>query len=375
LNAVVTPISPSSSAAPKPAPGRRVRPIEVESQRILTGTLASLKAYFDDPAVSEIMVNSPDSVFVERQGKMFPVEATFTDAQIESCLHAIMRLNSKEITPIMDARLAGLRVAAALPPIAIHGPMIVIRKHASRRFPLDEYVEQGAFTRLRPDQIAGESASEEMQREMEAAAAVGGAGLEAFLRWAVLAHKNILVVGGTSSGKTTFLSSLLLEIPASERIITCEDTHEIIVEQPNVLQLEGWSNPDPLKAVTIRDLIRLCLRSRPDRIIVGEVRGPEAYDFLDSMNTGHSGSIGTLHADSALQGLARLESLIRMSPTAANLPLVDMRTQIATAINYVVFQSRLGGKRGPQQVLSLQGVDDSGHYVAQTIFNRLSTQE
>jgi pilus assembly protein CpaF len=355
----------------QPQAGRTVRPILVEAERLLKSALVSLRPYLESEDVNEIMINAPNSVYVERAGKMDKVDATFTESQIESVLHAIMRMNSKEIAPIMDARLAGLRVAAALPPVAIHGPMVVIRKHASRRFRLDEYVEAGSFDVVGADELREHSGTAAEQAEYEARAAMGGQGLKDFIGWAVRAHKNMLLVGGTGSGKTTFLSSCMLEIPDSERVISCEDTHEIILEQPNIVQLEAMPHEDPAKSITIRQLIRLCLRSRPDRIIVGEIRGPEAYDFLDAMNTGHAGSLCTLHADSARKGLERLESLIRMSPTAANLPLRDMRVQIASAIHYVLFLKRIGGKRGPQEVLALEGVDDTGNYHSRLIFNRV----
>lgn len=351
---------------------RRVRPILVEAERLLLNNLAALRPYMDDPTVTEIMVNSPETVFVETYDGMRLLEGvTVGEKQIESCLHAIMRLNAKEISRIMDARLPGFRIAAALPPVAIHGPMIVIRKHASRRFRLSEYVDTGAFNVMQRSALLGESTTDDARKEMEAGAAAGGAALKDFLSWAVQTRKNILVVGGTGSGKTTLLSSLMLEIPQGERVISCEDTHEIVLEQPNVVQLEALAHDDPSQNVTIRHLIRLCLRSRPDRIIVGELRGPEAYDFLDAMNTGHSGSVCTLHANSAFLGLRRLESLIRMSPTAANLPLRDMRSEIASAIDYVIYQSRLGGVRAPQEVLALSGVDDNGDYVSRLIYSRV----
>lgn len=351
--------------------GRTVRPILVEAERLLMHSLSSLRPYLESEHVNEIMINSPNCVFIEQAGKMERVAATFTESQIESCLHAIMRMNTKEIAPIMDARLVGLRVAAALPPVAIHGPMVVIRKHASRRFRLEEYAQSGAFDVVGAHALQTHGGTQQEQAAREAAAARGGQGLVDFLRWAVRSHKNLLLAGGTSSGKTTLLSSCLLEIPAHERIISCEDTHEIVLEQPNIIQLEAMPSDDPAKNITIRQLIKLCLRSRPDRIIVGEIRGQEAYDFLDAMNTGHSGSLCTLHADSAFLALRRLESLIRMSPTAANLPLRDMRADIASAIDYVVFQSKLGGQRGPQEVLALEGVDDNGDYRSRLIFNRV----
>ena len=335
----------------------------IEADRVLRDRLAAIMPLLDDETVNEVMINTPDNIFVERAGEVYRVDVALTEMAVEAAIHAIMALNDKEVDRIMDARLPGLRVAAALPPVAIHGPMMVIRKHARRRFRLEEYVESGAFGILEKPPEAEESVA----ASMEERAALGGQDLAEFLRWAVRSHKNLLLVGGTSSGKTTLLQSCLLEISNRERIITCEDTNEMELEQENVVQLEAM----PRLGIDIRSLIRLCLRSRPDRIIVGEIRGPEAYDFLDAMNTGHSGSLCTLHADSALLGLRRLESLIRMSPTAQNLPLPDMRAEIASAIHYVVFQSRAGGRRAPEQVLALDGVNDAGEYQARLIFNRV----
>lgn len=335
----------------------------LEAERVLRTRLAPLQRYFDDPATTEIMINRGDTVFVENASGMTRVPETLDEKTLETVIYAVMAINTKEVTPIMNARLEGLRVAAALPPVSLHGPMLTIRKHASRRFRLEEYVAAGAFDRSDLAHVDGSAAE---VAAIEARAREGGQGLAEFLRWAVRAHKNILIVGGTGSGKTTLLQSCLMEIPDEERIITCEDTHEIVLDKPNLVQFEAAE----AKAIGIRDLIKLCLRSRPDRIIVGEIRGPEAYDFLDSMNTGHSGSICTLHADSAFLGLRRLESLIRMSPTASNLPLHPLRAEIASAMDYVVFQSRYAGKRGPEQVLALTGVDDTGEYQSRLIFDR-----
>lgn len=356
-------------------PARKRRPMLVEAERLLAQALAPLKDVMDRKDVTEIMVNSPDCVFVEDSQGMRKLDGvTLPELQLESALQAIMRLNFKEISLTMDARLEGFRVAAALPPVAVHGPMLAIRKHSDHIFTLEHYLQSGAFTIL--DDYDGEIGWFDQHRaELEAAAAAGGKPLATLLRAIVEARKNILVVGGTSAGKTAFAMGLLNEVPTSERIITVEDTHELTLTQPNVVQFEALPNDDPAKAITIRGLIRLCLRSRPDRIVVGELRGPEAYDFIDAMNTGHSGSICTLHANSAALGLDRLESLIRMSPTAANLPPRDMRTQIVSAIHYVIFASRAGMIRGPQEIIALDGIDDDGHYRLHTVFSRLPHQK
>lgn len=336
-----------------------------EAIRVLQDRLAPLMPYLEDDSVNEVMINGHGTYFVESRGKIDRVEVDLPLFAIEAAIHAVMAANDKEASHIMDARLPGLRVACALPPVAIHGPMMVIRKHARQRFSLNDYVQQGAFERS----TLGRSNRAEDAASFEGLASEGGEGLAEFLRWAIWSKKNLLLAGGTGSGKTTLLASCLQEIPDSERIITCEDTNEITLGQHNVIQLEAYAVPGA-QPITIRDLIRLCLRSRPDRIVVGEIRGPEAYDFLDALNTGHSGSLCTLHADSALLALRRLESLIRMSPTAANFPLRDMRTAIASAINYVVYQSRENGVRAPDHIIALDGVDEDGEYICRTVYSR-----
>lgn len=341
--------------------------VRAEALRFLYASLAPLTPYMDDPQVTEIMCNGAGQVFVERAGQMVRAPVSLDDVALESAIRAIMASNDKEASPIMDARLEGLRIAAALPPVAVLGPMMSIRRHASRKFPLSHYIDSGAFDAAASAEVAALDGEQIAQRdEAEAAAARGGQGLAEFLRWVVASHRNMLIVGGTSSGKTTLLSSILMEIPHHERIITAEDTREITLDQPNVVQLEAA----PRMGVQIRDLIRLCLRARPDRIVVGEIRGGEAYDFLDALNTGHSGSFCTIHADSAELGLQRLESLIRMSPTAQNLPLADMRRAIASALHYVLFQARVAGVRAPQSIIRLDGVSPDGNYRFTRVFQR-----
>lgn len=336
-----------------------------EAMRVLHDRLAPLVPYMEDESVNEIMINGHGNYFVESRGRIDRVEVDLPLYAIEAAIHAVMAVNDKEASHIMDARLPGLRVACALPPVAIHGPMMVIRKHARQRFSLEDYVGQGAFERS----VLGRGNKTDDAAAFETRASEGGEGLAEFLRWAIWSKKNLLLAGGTGSGKTTLLASCLQEIPDTERVITCEDTNEITLGQPNVVQFEAYAVPG-IQPITIRDLIRLCLRSRPDRIVVGEIRGPEAYDFLDALNTGHSGSLCTLHADSAFLALRRLESLVRMSPTAANFPLRDMRMSIASAINYVVYQSRENGVRAPEQIIALDGVGEDGEYICRPIYNR-----
>lgn len=333
--------------------------------RVLRDRLAPLMRYIDDESVNDVMINGHGNYFVDSRGRIERVQANLAPTAIDAAIRAVMAINSKEVSYIMDARLPGLRIACAIPPVAVHGSMMTIRKHARTRFSLADYVEQGAFSRKGGERVAVHIEAQ----THEEAAKEGGRGLAEFLRWAIRSRKNLLVAGGTGSGKTTLLASCLMEIPDTERIITCEDTNEITLSQPNVVQLEAYAAPGATP-ITIRDLIRLCLRSRPDRIVVGEIRGPEAYDFLDALNTGHAGSLCTLHADSAFLALRRLESLIRMSPTAANLPLPDMRAAIASAIHYVLYQARDGCIRAPEQVIALDGVSEDGDYAWHQVYSR-----
>jgi P-type DNA transfer ATPase VirB11 len=334
--------------------------------RVIRDRLAPLVPYMQDDSVNEIMINSHGNYFIESGGNISRVEVNLSPNAIDAAIRAVMTINSKDTSYIMDARLPGIRVACALPPVAVHGPLMTIRKHSRNRYSLLDYVKQGSFDRKGGGRRAANAEDAAMEEE---AAKEGGLALANFLRWAVRSHKNILIAGGTGSGKTTLLSSCLMEIPDDERIITCEDTNEITLAQPNIVQLEAYAAPNATP-ITIRDLIRLCLRSRPDRIVVGEIRGQEAYDFLDAMNTGHSGSLCTIHADSAFLALRRLESLVRMSPTSANLPLADMRASIASAIHYVIYQARDGGVRAPEQVIALDGITTEGDYKWRKIYDR-----
>lgn len=341
-----------------------------EANRIFLDRLSRLAVFLGDESINEIMINRSDRVFIERAGRIEMISIALDEHAIESAIRAVMSLNEKDVAPIMDARLPGLRIACALPPVSVHGPSMVIRRHSSRHIGLEEYAGGDAFaTQVTLTGGAAEDAGDSGRRVAEEAAGRGGDGLAEFLRWAVVARKNIMIVGGTGSGKTTLLKSCLLEVPHSERLITCEDTNEISVAQPNCLQLEAYYPPGGGRVITIRDLVRHSLRCRPDRIIVGEVRGGEAYDMLDAMNTGHSGALCTLHADSAPLGLRRLESLVRMAPEAGQLAVADIREIIAAAIDYVVHVSRVGDRRVVMEVVSVDGVGD-GDYLVRELFRK-----
>ena len=201
---------------------------------------------------------------------------------------------------------------------------------------------------------------------MEKAAANGGAGLEYFFRWAMRARLNMVIAGGTSSGKTTLAGAFLDCIPDEHRVISCEDTNELVLRQPNIVQLEASITHE----VDLRRLIKMCLRLRPDRIIVGEVRGPEIFDLLDAANTGHPGTLFTIHADSATKALQRMETLLRMSPEMREIRTAELRELIANSVDYVVFQSRSGLRRAPTEVIALEKqLDATGNYVIRTIYS------
>lgn len=334
--------------------------------RMLRNQMEPLREYMDDPDVQEIMINAHDDIWVERRGAMARVKEVLPKTNLLSAIKAIASINSKGATKIMDARLPGIRVAAVQEPIAVKGNAMSIRKHTQLKVTLDGYLEAGALNVLGHEQVVEKHTRPDHDR-----VAAGGPGVVDFLRWAVASHKNILVSGSTSSGKTTFLNALITEIAKPEisrddRILTIEDTAELKVESPNHIGLEANAEHE----VSIRNLVRLALRMRPDRIVVGEIRGAEAYDLLDALNTGHSGGFCSMHADSARMALTRLESMVRMHPDAANLPLDALRSQIASTFNFVVHAARRKGQRGPDEIIELLGVRN-GEYQFRAVFSRV----
>jgi pilus assembly protein CpaF len=289
-----------------------------------------LQTLLDDPTISEVMVNGPNLVFIERDGKLIQTDVHFENDD------AVLRIIDKIIlplgrsidadTPTVDARLPdGSRVNAVIPPVAIDGPSITIRKFMKDKLSMEQLIGMGSITR----------------------------GMADLLRACVMSRMNILVSGGTGSGKTTFLNILSGFIPANERIVTIEDAAELRLQQPHVVRLETRpSNSEGRNAVGIRELVRNSLRMRPDRIIVGEVRGGEALDMLQAMNTGHDGSLTTLHANTPRDAASRLETMCLMS--GMDLPIKVLREQIAAAIDLIVQQARL--KDGTRKVTSITEV-------------------
>lgn len=293
-----------------------------------------VQQFLDDPEVTEVMVNSIDQIYVERNGQ---VEATGRRFQtVDHLRRVIERIVSEvgrridESSPMVDARLPdGSRVNAVVPPLTVDGPMLTIRKFSAVPFGVDDLIGFGTVT----PRLAG------------------------FLDSCVRARTNILVSGGTGSGKTTFLNVLSSYVPDNERLITIEDAVELRLRQRHVIRME--SRPPNIEGrgeVTIRDLVRNALRMRPDRIIVGEVRGPEALDMLQAMNTGHEGSLTTLHANSARDALARLETMVLMA--GVELPLQAIREQVASALDLVVHVSRMAdGSRRVTAVSEVTGME------------------
>jgi pilus assembly protein CpaF len=301
--------------------------VEIQNETMGLGPLEPL---LSDTEISDIMVNGPNGVFVERHGKIVKTDVSFKDN--EHLMAVIERIVSKvgrrvdEASPMVDARLAdGSRVNVIIPPLAIDGPALSIRRFGVKPLKMENLLANGSLT-----------------AEMAAA-------FEAMVK----ARMNILVSGGTGAGKTTFLNVLSSSIPDDERIITVEDAAELILQQEHTVRLETRPpNIEGKGAITQRDLVRNALRMRPDRIIVGEVRGGEALDMLQAMNTGHDGSISTIHANAPRDALSRIETMVLMA--GFDLPSKAIREQIASALNVILQLSRMSD--GTRKVVTVSEV-------------------
>lgn len=312
-----------------------------------------LQELIDDDSVTEIMVNGTEGIFLERNGRLLCWEKKITSKEkLEDMVQQIAgRCNRivNESVPVADARLSdGSRVSLVLPPVALNGPVITIRRFPKNPIHMDRLVELGAVT-------------------TEAAA---------FLRALVRSGYNIFISGGTGSGKTTFLNALSDFIPKEERIITIEDNAELQIQgAENLVRLEArQANTEGKNSVTIRDLIKASLRMRPDRIVVGEVRGEEALDMIQSMNTGHDGSLSTGHANSPRDMLSRLETMILM---AMELPLSAIRRQIASAVDILIHLGRMRDRsRKVMEIVEITGYDRaSGEITERPLFQLEETKE
>jgi len=313
---IVAPTMASRAAAPDPS----VTPLQ------------PIVPLLRDSSLTEIMVNGPDAVYVERDGKVLLTDRQFDDENhLLGAISALVATTGRRIDfsePVLEARLPdGSRLTVVLPPVAVDGPMLTIRKFAASPYGIDDLIRFGSLS-------------------LEAAA---------FLRASVLARANLLISGGSSSGKTTLLNAFATCIPEDERIVTIEEAAELRLPQGHVCRLECIQAGE--KTMTLRQLVRHAVRMRPDRLIVGEVRGGEALDMLQAMNTGHDGAMSTIHANSPRDALSRMETLMLMA--GLDLPVRAIRQQLRGALNLLVHVGRLAdGRRKVLSIAELTGFDD-----------------
>ncbi len=312
--------------------------------------LGPLERFLSDPKISEIMVVDPSTIYVEENGRLKLSDARFTDDErVRACIERIVTPLGRRIdesSPLVDARLKdGSRVNAVIPPLALKGSAITIRKFSKTPLTLDKLIGFGAV-------------SPQMGR---------------FLTRSVISKKNIVISGGTGSGKTTLLNVLSGAIPPDERIVTIEDAAELQMAQPHVVGLETRPpNMEGKGEYTIRDLLKNAMRMRPDRVVIGECRGGEALDMLQAMNTGHDGSLTTLHSNTPKEAIARLETLVLMA--GVELPVRAIREQIAQSIHVVVQQTRFSdGSRKVSEIAEVVGINDEGVVELMPIFKFIRT--
>ncbi len=297
-----------------------------------------------DDGISEIMVNGPVRVFIERQGRVEEVEGvSIPEKSLQVAVRNIARALGDEISeekPVLDSRLPdGSRVAAVIPPCSVGGTTLTIRKFQSRLFTADELVRVGSM----PVSVLD------------------------ILRRSIEFHENILISGGTGTGKTTMLNALAFFVADEDRIVLIEDTSEIQIDKRNLVRFEARREQAGLPTVTIRDLLRATLRHRPDRIILGEVRGGEAFDLLQALNTGHSGTLSTIHANSAQQALARFTSCVLQS--GVELPYAAVRRNIGDAVHILLHLERRHGRRYVSELLRVRGFDsDSDSFQTEILY-------
>lgn len=321
----------------------RERPLSIQERQMLEETVFNsirkldiLQELLEDEEITEIMINGPDQIFLEKRGRIYLSDRKFaSEERLMDVIQQIAAANNQiisESSPILDTRIHGERVCIVLPPIGIDHPILSIRKFPKEPIRMDQLLANGSLS----VEIAD------------------------FLRKAVEARYNIFISGGTSSGKTTFLNALTEFIPSDQRVITIEDSAELVVLGiPNLIRLESRNKTlEGRLEVTIRDLVRTSLRLRPDRIIIGECRGGEALDMVQAMSTGHPGSLSTGHANSARDMLSRLEVMILMGGQA-DLPLAAVRQQIAAGIDIIIHLARLRDKsRRLVEISEVDGMED-----------------
>ena len=299
-----------------------------------------------DSEISEIMVNGSERIFIEKQGHMHAVhDVAISQKSLEVAVRNIARRLGDDISeekPVLDSRLPdGSRVAAVLPPCSLNGVVLTIRKFNAKHFAIDDLVAGGTLTTKLAER----------------------------LRRAVLEHQNVLISGGTGTGKTTILTALSGFIPQYERVLVIEDTAEIQIRTPNLVRFEARREQNGFPAVTIRDLLKASLRHRPDRILLGEIRGAEAFDLLQLLNTGHSGTLSTVHANSAAQALSRFTSCVLQS--GVELPYRAIKNNIADSLNILVHLERRPGRRFVSEVAEISGYQpELDRYDLKPLFNQ-----
>jgi pilus assembly protein CpaF len=320
----------------------------IETIEMLKNALGDVWLELEGDDTQEVMVNGPDIVFCERAGKVLVVNTRISNTQILNAVQLIARADGSRrdakqnsSDALVNARLPGYRISATLSPVSVHGNSIAVRKHNPKILSLQDYVLSGAMTQEVAD----------------------------YLRQAIRTHKNIIVAGGTSSGKTTLLNAMIAEIDPVERILTVEDPHELKVANPNWVAFEA----NEQLGYSIRDLVKQALRYRPDRILVGEVRGAEAFDLMQAANTGHDGTFATLHANSAADALDRLETMVLTAETGW--PFVAVQKNIGKTFNVVLHMDRIEGVRRLSELIEIQGYDVlKQEYKLKTIFSAKEQQ-
>ncbi|HEX2544483.1 MAG TPA: ATPase, T2SS/T4P/T4SS family [Ramlibacter sp.] len=314
-----------------------VPPVSVSPQRVgfkqqvlqqIQDTLHVLRPFFDDEQVNEIMVNAPNEVFISRAGQELRIPVRLAAGEISAAITLVATMLSKEVGDrsghrILSGRLPGFRIEAILPPVAVNGPSMCIRRHASQLFTLDQCIASGVVS----------------QRHA------------LLVEQAVAAHETFLIVGGTGSGKTTLMNAVLARMDARERLFIIESVQELQVLADNQVLIEC----DEEQGVTARRAVRTAMRYAPRRIIVGELRGAEAYDWLDAANTGHPGSAATIHANGASAALSRLENLLLMADMGV--PFEALRLRIADTVRWMFYIERSGNTRRLSEVSRLHGYD------------------
>lgn len=312
------------------------------SQRNLASfldALSPLRPVFDDPSINEIMVNGPHDVFIRQRGPDTRLDIRLTDGQIRTAVQLLASMADKVVDKnslVLSARLPGFRVEAALPPVAVKGPSMCIRRHATKILRLEDYIASGTMTQAQAEMIKATIAD----------------------------RKNFLIAGGTYSGKTTLMNCILSLIDPDHRLFVIEQVQELKIASPNHVLIEC----DPEQGVPARRAVMMGMRYSPDRIILGELRGPEAFDWLDASNTGHPGSGATIHADGAEDALARLESLVMMANTG--IPFEVVQSRIASTVDTIFFIQQKNGVRRLSQICHVNGFSrQSGEYLTTNTTN------